>query len=424
MTTYQDLDWGSMDFIRQHLYKRVANPLDNALGRLLIAEHLVQEASAKAYLSRVSYGLEVSLNLLKAWAALVHVQNGKLIGQEQRRAIAHDAVPDWVQAYLSNRAPFKAAFTRPAWVHPETFYEGLVLLCDVAASVGKLKSIVLIDSPDATSGIWARAIFTPGDSGRYTSLDNLISRLDDGEDPDQRDILTQIDVLRALFAINGAELRVQDNLKTGEQALAVQFPAVSASQIATTPATPGREAHDTPAERAPDQQPAGEASEMPPTVDTALDVTADTSAAAAQSDHAVDTLLPAPSPRVLVQDHLNALDQPPAADDAPNGGEPDSTDSEDGDLDGDNIADKDDTLRVPALDWREQMLRAGYVPSSEESKFLVPSALLKRDENAPSEDDNDAHDAESDAKPAETESPRAADAEAGEGNGDADAPVS
>ncbi len=36
MTKYQDLHWSSINFLKNHLYRRIASPLNAALGRLAI----------------------------------------------------------------------------------------------------------------------------------------------------------------------------------------------------------------------------------------------------------------------------------------------------------------------------------------------------------------------------------------------------
>ena len=73
MTTFEDLHWESLRLIKKHLYRRLATPLNNALGRMAIARHVTDPSEAREQYRRVEYNLEIALNLVKAWAALVHV---------------------------------------------------------------------------------------------------------------------------------------------------------------------------------------------------------------------------------------------------------------------------------------------------------------------------------------------------------------
>jgi hypothetical protein len=87
MTTYPDLHWDSLRFVKTHLYRRLATPLNNALGRLAIARHVNDPAEAREQYRRVEQNLEIALNLVKAWAALIHVKSGGTIRQAQYRQI-------------------------------------------------------------------------------------------------------------------------------------------------------------------------------------------------------------------------------------------------------------------------------------------------------------------------------------------------
>lgn len=253
MTNYADLDWSTLNFVRNHLYRRLVNPLNSALGRLMIVQHITQDVvssvQAQEQFQRVTEGLEVTLNLVKAWAALIHVQSGQSIDDEQRRTISGSDLPAWLVAYLDARTAFQATFQHPVLIHPETFYEALVLLCEVAGQVGSMKTLILRDASRPAGSVWVRAIFEMPARGPYKNLDELVTRLDQ-YGPTQRDTVTQVHVLRAMLAINGAELRLQNNTESGEQALAVCLAAAPPTEVA--PALPRVDLTTPPAQDPPD----------------------------------------------------------------------------------------------------------------------------------------------------------------------------
>jgi hypothetical protein len=107
------------------------------------------------------------------------------------------------------------------------FYESLILIAEIAAKVGHLKLLLLGDARSETSSVWLRAIFDPPESGGFAGLRGMVDRLD-ANNPAECDVLIQILVLESLCQINGACLKVQTNVDTGEQALAAQFMAASA----------------------------------------------------------------------------------------------------------------------------------------------------------------------------------------------------
>ncbi len=236
MTNYQDLDWNSLNFVKNHLYRRLANPLNHALGRLLIMEHIVTDVHARQQFQQVTRNLEVALNLVKAWTALVHVQSGGRLTPGQRRYLGTDKLPAWIVEHLKLQTDVQLIFKRRIYAHPETFYEALVLMLQIAAAIGSPQVLRLEDAPDS-GGVWARAVFDAPAGEPYAGLSGLAQRLDLKE-PGTRDILTQILVLRALLALNGAELRMQTNEQTGTQALAVRMPTSSSEQIIVAPELP------------------------------------------------------------------------------------------------------------------------------------------------------------------------------------------
>jgi hypothetical protein len=224
MTTYQDLHWDSLNFVKKNLYRRLATPLNNALGRLAIARHVNDPAEAREQYRRVEQNLEIALNLVKAWAALIHVKSGGTIRPAQRRQIAPDGFPAWLVEYLNTQTVFRIEHTLPVLVHPETFYESMLLLGLIGAGVGTLKKLVTCDAPDDDHAIWIRAIFEPPSSGPYAGLSAMFKRFSTPE----QDMMFQLQVLQEFLRINGAALKLQNNRRSGEQALAASLPAASA----------------------------------------------------------------------------------------------------------------------------------------------------------------------------------------------------
>jgi hypothetical protein len=227
MTTYPTLDWNSLDFVRSHLYRRLTPPLTHALGRLSVAQLMGSQGDSPEQIRRAGYSLEMALNLVKAWSALVHVKSGQKIQDDQRRWITPTTLPPWLVEYLNTQTAFKAQFQQTLLVHAETFFESLIMMAEIGTSAGALKMLLLDDAK--TGGVWVRAVFDPPSSGAYTGLSALFQRLD-SPDPAERERLTQLLVLQDLCTINGVCLRMQTNMNTGEQALAVQFAAHDAGE--------------------------------------------------------------------------------------------------------------------------------------------------------------------------------------------------
>jgi hypothetical protein len=225
MTTYHHLDWNSLNSIKNHLYRRLANPINNALGRLAIARHVEKSPETEAQLVHVERNLERAMNLIRAWAALIHVKNGGNIGRDQRRRVRSDDWPAWLVDYLHTQTGLNLDHDATIYVHPETFYESVLLLWRTGAAIGALRHITTQNARDENKSIWLRAIFEPPPTGSYTSLGALAESLSTQL---QYDTLIQLMVLQDLFHINGATLKIQNNKQSGEQALAVCMPVVPA----------------------------------------------------------------------------------------------------------------------------------------------------------------------------------------------------
>ncbi len=223
MTTYHHLDWNTLNSVKNHLYRRLASPINNALGRLAIARHVEKSPETEAQLIYVERNLERAMNLIRAWAALIHVKSGGNIGADQRRRVHADEWPAWLVEYLHTQTGMKLDHDATIYVHPETFYEGVLLLWRTGAAIGALKYITTGNAKDKSQSIWLRAVYETPHTGPYKSLSGLADTLSAQL---QYDTLIQLMVLQDLFAINGATLKIQNNKQSGEQALAVCLPAV------------------------------------------------------------------------------------------------------------------------------------------------------------------------------------------------------
>ena len=248
MTTYQDIDWNSINYLRAHLYRRLASPLNGALGRLALAQHLQDEQAVNDQLQRTEHNLELTLNLIRAWAALTHVMMGATIQDQQRRLVGPDAMPPWLLSHLNAQTGFQVEHTQPVFVHAPAYFESLVLLCQLAATVGNLKHLRTCDGPDSRPGVWMRAVFEAPTEGPYANLHQLQAHYAANED-----VLFQLHVLKSLLAINGAQFVLQNHRETGEQALVARLPAsqLAASEIADHGLHMAAESADQPPAREP-----------------------------------------------------------------------------------------------------------------------------------------------------------------------------
>jgi hypothetical protein len=231
VTTFEDLHWESLRLVKKHLYRRLATPLNNALGRLAIARHVTDPAEAREQYCRVEHNVEIALNLVKAWAALVHVMGGGVVRQSQRRQLTPGSFPAWLIEHLNTQTAFQVEHTLPVVVHPETFYESLLLMCLITAGAGTLKKLTTGDAPNDDTTIWIRASFEPPASGPFTSLGDLYQRFNTPM-PAEQELMFQLQALQEFCRINGATLRLQNNRRTGEQALAASLPAGVRSGVA------------------------------------------------------------------------------------------------------------------------------------------------------------------------------------------------
>jgi hypothetical protein len=235
MTTYLDLHWDSLNVVKDHLYRQLITPLSQVSGCLETAQQADGADAVKEQVRHAAQGVKMALNVVQTWMVLIEVKNG---GTLPRRSLPPDGLPPWLVSHLGAQTTFEATHTQPVLVHPETFYTSLILACQIGASIGTLKSLVTSDSRDGQGGVWVRAVFDPPLSGPYRGVHGLLKRVG-VQNGDGADTASQIQLLESLLEINGGSLKVQNHIQTGEQALAVRFPAVSAAVPGAAPVTAG-----------------------------------------------------------------------------------------------------------------------------------------------------------------------------------------
>jgi hypothetical protein len=233
MTTYQNLHWDSLDVLKDHLLQQVITPLSQVSECLETVQQAGSADPVKEPLRNAAQRVSVVLNLVKTWTALIEVKNG---GTLPRTSLSADGLPPWLVSTLSAQTAFQAGHTQPVLVHTDTFYASLILACQIGASIGTLKSLATCDSKDGGGGLWVRAVFDPPPSGPYRGVLGLFRRLE-SKNGGEREAANQLQLLQWLIEINGGSLKVQNNLQTGEQALALRFPRVPAAVPVALPAS-------------------------------------------------------------------------------------------------------------------------------------------------------------------------------------------
>ena len=233
MTTYQNLHWDSLNVVKDHLFQQVVMPLSQVSDCLETVQQAGSADPVKESLRNAAQRVSAVLNLVKTWTALIEVKNG---GTLPRTSLSADGLPPWLVSTLSAQTAFQAGHTQPVLVHTDTFYTSLILTCQIGASIGTLKSLTTCDSKDGGGGLWVRAVFDPPPSGPYRGVLGLYKRLE-SKNGGEHEVANQLQLLQWLLEINGGNLKVQNNLQTGEQALALRFPRVPGVVPAALPAS-------------------------------------------------------------------------------------------------------------------------------------------------------------------------------------------
>lgn len=232
LTAYHGLHWGSVNRVEDYLYRQFAPVLDDALARLEAAER-VETGRTHSALAPVAHRLGMARNTLAAWAALITVESGGLVPSGKRLPVAAPMLPEWLTEYMRSRTTLTLDYKRPVFVHPEVLFESLLLLSQVGEVIGALLQITLADAVETPRGVWLRTVFVPPVRGAYSGMSTLVNALN--ARGDAGDAAFRLQVISSLMKINDARLVLQNNRKTGEQALAALLPTLTADDL--------REAH-------------------------------------------------------------------------------------------------------------------------------------------------------------------------------------
>jgi hypothetical protein len=225
---YQNLNWETLNLARNHLYQRLTDPLSQAINSVDLSQDTGQVQRTQN-LTDAHRQLSMLYNLVKAWEALIRWKTEKQT--EEFQTINPDEFPDWFLEYLSRRAIIKLEHAHLIRVCPEAFYEGVVLLVNIAEKIGELSHIMFNDAAAPRTGVWLRIVFMPRASPAYQSKQAILD-LFDKNDPLATTIAFQFATASDLFELNETRFSLQNNTRTGHQAFAVLLPA-----LATTPAT-------------------------------------------------------------------------------------------------------------------------------------------------------------------------------------------
>lgn len=229
--TYQDLSWETLNTTRNHLYQRLTDPLDKAINYVDFSQD-IEQVQRTQNLTEAHRQLSMLMNLTKAWEALILWKAQKPVNGFKE--IGPGDFPDWLLEYLSQRAIIKLEHAQRIHVHPEAFFEGVVLLVNIAEKVGELSHIMFNDAAAPREGVWLRIVFMPKTSVTFPSKLAILDRFDK-EDPVGADVAFHFGTANDLFELNKTRFSLQNNTRTGHQAFAVLLPALGASSIPATP---------------------------------------------------------------------------------------------------------------------------------------------------------------------------------------------
>jgi hypothetical protein len=229
---YENLDWASLEYLKAHLYKRIANPLIKVLDVLEQAKQSTQVNPER--LARSHHAAQAMLNTLNAWATLINYRhNGSLSGFQYKKFTKAD-FPEWLKLALEQYTSLRLEFDQAIEIHPETFLESLLLLYQVMQSVSQVAHIQLSDAPAPKQGVYLRVVFSYPEQAPLASLMELQNQFD-LENAAEHDMALQLMVARDMMALNRARFSLQNNKKTGQQALSAYFMAVVEEATASDP---------------------------------------------------------------------------------------------------------------------------------------------------------------------------------------------
>lgn len=227
-TSYHGLHWASINRVKDYLYRQLSPVLEDAAAYLSAAER-ADASRGRGALVPVAQRLEMARNTLSAWAVLVTVESGGLVSEGRRLPVAASALPLWLTEHIRTRTTLTADYTRPLFVHPEVFFESLLLLSQTGDEIGALLQVTLTDASDSPRGVWLRAVFVPPLRGAYSGMSTLLNALN--ARPDAEEAAFRLQVTSSLMKINESRLVLQYNRKTGEQALAALLPTLTTEDL-------------------------------------------------------------------------------------------------------------------------------------------------------------------------------------------------
>lgn len=222
---YKTLKWDTLEFVKDYLFRRLADPLTKAISSVEQTKNAGEKEQAQISLNMIEAqrDLAVSQCLIKAWSTLIEWKNGAAIPEENRQTLAPQQLPSWLLDYLAQRAVIKFEQTHYLYVHPEVFYESVMLLVAVTEKIGKLSHIMLNDAAPPRAGVWLRVVFEAPKDSAYPSKLAVLDRVDTKK-PEHRHMPLEFAVVEDLFEYNNCRISLQNNTRTGHQAFAVLLP--------------------------------------------------------------------------------------------------------------------------------------------------------------------------------------------------------
>lgn len=241
MIEYENLNWKNLEIIKKHVFPRLMKPLQQAMDSIAYAQSMedndgnMAETLAEAYRH-----LDITMTVNKAWDLLIQWKIEGKITDGETQNISPSQMPDWFLDFLSQKAIVKLEHTDTIHVYPHAFYEGVILLVNIAETVGELSHIMFNDAAEPNQGVWIRIVFKPPKDKPYRSKVAIIDQLDK-KDPITKDIALQFVVSSDLFGLNDTRFSLQNNQRTGHQAFAVLLPIATRDGSAETTAVDTQE---------------------------------------------------------------------------------------------------------------------------------------------------------------------------------------
>ncbi|MBI5931453.1 MAG: hypothetical protein HY862_19245 [Chloroflexi bacterium] len=228
---YKSLHWESIAFLQEHLYQRLTDPLNKAITFLELAGGQEFTLSNPKLIDDAGRNLEILMMLIKSWSVLIEWKHKGRIAESEFLPLAQEKFPEWLLTEIGEQAVLRLEHTRTLKVQHDTFFEGLILLVNVAKTAGEISHIMSNDAEEPHTGVWLRVVFKPpkpeGFQSRAAVLDYLVT-----QDALSQEAAIQYTVADDLFTINSARFSLQKNTRTGHQAFAMLVPAAGRSASA------------------------------------------------------------------------------------------------------------------------------------------------------------------------------------------------